>query len=93
MMLHSLRKECSALLCEAVQGEFLVSVTNCIQFAYFAYEIARIDDNDPRLEKDHWKKKRKITEVEEPLRADRWFFKNMEKKRDEPEQSGQKQSF
>ena len=27
MMLHSLRKESSALLCEAVQGEFLDSVT------------------------------------------------------------------
>ena len=30
MMLHSLRKESSALLCEAVQGEFLNSVTYCI---------------------------------------------------------------
>ena len=93
MMLHSLRKESSALLCEAVQGEFLNSVTYCIQFTYNVYEIARIDDNDPGFEQDHWKKKRKITEVEEPLRADRWFYKNMEKNRDEPEQSGQIQPF
>jgi hypothetical protein len=26
MMMHSLRKECSSLLCEAVQGMFLISI-------------------------------------------------------------------
>ena len=77
MMLHSLCKESSALLCEAVQGEFLNSVTYCIQFTYNVYEIARIDNDDHGFEQDHWKK----------------FYKNMGKNLDEPEQSGQLQSF
>ena len=52
MMQHSLRKECGALLCEAVQ--------------------ARIEDNDPGFESDHWMKRRKHhQDIEEPLRADR----------------------
>ncbi len=67
-MQHSLRKECSALLCEAVQ--------------------ARIDDCDPGFEKDHWMKRVTTNEIEEPLRADRWYYKKMDKNRDNPEQSG-----
>ncbi len=68
MMQHSLRKEGSALLCEAVQ--------------------ARIDDCDPGFEKDHWMKRVTRNEIEEPLRADRWYYKKMDKSRDDPEQSG-----
>ncbi len=67
-MQHSLRKECSAFLCEAVQ--------------------ARIDDCDPGFEKDHWMKRVTTREIEEPLRADRWYYKKMDKNRDDPEQSG-----
>ena len=33
-------------------------------------------------------KKRKKSEEQEPLRADRWYYKNMDGERDNPEQSG-----
>ena len=33
-------------------------------------------------------KKRKLTEDAEELRADRWYYKNMDQQRDNPEQSG-----
>ena len=33
-------------------------------------------------------KKRKKSEEQEPLRADRWYYKNMDCDRDNPEQSG-----
>ena len=68
LMQHSLRKECSALLCEALQ--------------------ARIDDSDPGFERDHWMKRATTNEIDEPLRADRWYYKKMDKNRDDPEQSG-----
>ena len=50
--------------------------------------LARIDDEDPAFVKDHWNKKTKPSEAEEPLRADRWYYKKMDGERDEPEQSG-----
>ncbi len=50
--------------------------------------LARIDDNDPGYEHDRWIKKRKPTEDAEELRADRWYYNNMDKLRDNPEQSG-----
>ncbi len=66
-MQHSLRKECSALLCEAVQ--------------------AKIGDSDPGFKRDHWMKRIKTgnQEIEEPLRADRWYHKRMDKNRDDPD--------
>jgi hypothetical protein len=33
-------------------------------------------------------KRKKPTEEEEELRADRWYYKNMDGSRDNPEQSG-----
>ena len=60
---------------------YLVYLYNCIY-------LARIDDNDPGHEHDHWKKKQKPNEIPEELRADRWYYKNMDKLRDNPEQSG-----
>jgi hypothetical protein len=67
---HSLCKECSALLCEAVQ--------------------ARIEDSDPGFKRDHLMKRVKTgnQENEEPLRADQWYYKRVDKNRDDPEQSG-----
>jgi hypothetical protein len=53
---------------------------------YFDY-LARIDDDDPGFEHDRWMKKRKPTEDAEELRAVRWYYKNMDKHRDNPEQS------
>jgi hypothetical protein len=53
----------------------------------FVY-LARIDDNDPGFEHDRWMKKGKPTESMEELRADRWYYKNMDQLRDNPEQSG-----
>jgi hypothetical protein len=34
-------------------------------------------------------KRKKESEEEEILRADRWYYKNMDRERDNPEQSGQ----
>ena len=90
MMIHSMRKEASAVLCEAVQGEFLfIYFTYFTYFTYLTYDYtARIDDEDPGFENDNWMKKRKQAEEQEPLRADRWYYKNMDGERDNPEQSG-----
>ena len=41
MMIHSLRKEASAVLCEAVQGEFLYQVYYSTYFTYRTYAIQR----------------------------------------------------
>ena len=42
MMMHSLRKETSSLLCEAVQGEFLfIYFTYFGYFTYLSYHIKR----------------------------------------------------
>ncbi len=50
---------------------------------------ARKEDNDLGFESDHWMKRRKNhQDIEEPLRADRWFYKKMDENRDDPEQSG-----
>ena len=43
---------------------------------------------DPEYVQDHWMKKRKRSEKEDPLRADRWYYKGMDEERDDPEQSG-----
>jgi hypothetical protein len=53
----------------------------------FVY-LARIEDNEPGFEHDHWMKKTKPTESVAELRADRWYYKNMDDLRDNPEQSG-----
>jgi hypothetical protein len=50
--------------------------------------ISRIDDNDPGFEHDNWMKRKKPSENEEPFRVDRWYYKNMDDERDNPEQSG-----
>ena len=55
--------------------------------------MARINDDDHGFEQDHWKKTRKITEIDEPLRADRWFYKNMGKNQDEKVQKSNHQDF
>ena len=90
MMQHSLRKECSAILCESVQGglHMFILLICLILLILLIYYIARIDDEDPEYVQDHWMKKRKRSEKEEPLRADRWYYKGMDEERDYPEQSG-----
>ena len=50
---------------------------------------ARIEDDDPGYEQDNWMERKKESEEEEILRADRWYYKNMDRERDNPEQSGQ----
>ena len=50
--------------------------------------IARVDNGDPGYEHDLWMKRTKPTEDEQEPRADRWYYKNMDKLRDNPEQSG-----
>ncbi len=86
-MLHTFRKECSALLCEGIQGEFPFSFYHLWHLLYLLY-IARIDAGDPGYEHDLWMKRTKPTEDEQELRADRWYYKKMDKLRDNPEQSG-----
>ena len=49
---------------------------------------ARIEDDDPEFEKDHWMKRKQPSKEKEELRADRWYYKNMNHSRDNPEQSG-----
>ena len=51
-------------------------------YLFYLYFIARIDDEDPGYEQDHWKKRKKRSEEEEPLRADRWYYKGMDGERD-----------
>ncbi len=89
-MLHTLRKECSALLCEGIQGAFWISFLHLWILFYLVYllYIARIDDKDPGYEHDLWMKRTKPTEDEQELRADRCYYKTMDKLRDNPEQSG-----
>jgi hypothetical protein len=42
MMMHSLRKECSSLLCESVQGMLIMSILlMSLKFTYFTYELQR----------------------------------------------------
>ena len=64
-----------------------VYLFNLFYLFYLCY-TARIDDDDPGFEKDHWMKKTKQSEEQEPLRADRWYYKNMDGERDNPEPSG-----
>jgi len=45
LMLHSLRKEASSLLCEAVQGSVSYSAYSAY-YSYLFYSAARIDDGD-----------------------------------------------
>jgi hypothetical protein len=58
MMMHSLRKECSALLCEAVQG-LLFGFTFSLYMLQMrlmqcVISAARIEDGDPGYEHDAW---------------------------------------
>ena len=66
---------------------YLVYLFHLFHLSYLWY-TARIDDEDPGFEHDKWMKKRKQSEEQEPLRADRWYYKNMDVERDNPEQSG-----
>ena len=52
------------------------------------FYLARIEDNDPGFERCNWMKRTKQSEPEEALRADRWYKKNTDEERDNPEQSG-----
>lgn len=69
MMLHSLRKEASSLLCEAVQGSVSYSAYSAY-YSYLFYSAARIDDGD---EIDDWVVNDYRTGNPVPLRADRWY--------------------
>jgi hypothetical protein len=94
MMMHSLRKEGShgALLCEAVQGLlFVFTYSVCIlqmhlmQYVIFA---ARIEDGDPGYEHDTWTVPSQSSDEPTLLRAERWYYKNMDEKLDDPDGSG-----
>ena len=66
---------------------YLLYLFYLFHLCYLSY-TARIEDEDPGFEHDNWMKKRKQAEEQEPLRADRWYYKNMDGERDNPEQSG-----
>ncbi len=57
-------------------------------YLLFSCYIARIDDQVPGYEQDDWMKTKKRWEAEEQLRADRWYYQNMDGERADPEQSG-----
>jgi hypothetical protein len=59
-----------------------------LRILIYLFYLARIDDNDPGYEHDRWMKRKKPTEDSEELRADRWYYKNMDDLLDNPEQSG-----
>jgi hypothetical protein len=86
------------MLCEAVQGEFQTQIHwKTIGYLQILFCLARnqprIHDNDPGFEHENWMKRKKPSEPEEPLQADRWFSKNMDHERDNPEQSGMYLNF
>ena len=66
---------------------YLLYLCYIFHLSYLSYK-ARIDDEDPEFENDLWMKKRKQAEEQEPLRADRWYYTNMDGERDNPEPSG-----
>ncbi len=59
-----------------------------LRILIYSFHLARIDDDDPGYEHDRWMKSKKPTEDSAELRADRWYYKNMDGLRDNPEQSG-----
>ena len=67
---------------------FLYQVHLFHLFHFCLCNIARINDDAPGFEQDHWMKKHKPSEEQKTLRADRWYYKNMDGERDNPEQSG-----
>jgi len=88
MMVHSLRKEASALLCEAVQGCIHIYSYICIYtlklhilhigtllrcFLIYFVQTARIEDDDPGYGSDAWTTKEPRTGQARELRADRWY--------------------
>jgi hypothetical protein len=81
MMLHSLGKECSAILCEAVQGAFNLSRDKLIYLLFLCYK-AKIDDQVPGYEQDDWIRTKKRLEAEKPIRADSWYYKYMDGERE-----------
>ena len=77
MMMHSLRKECNALLCEAVKGLLFVFIhtvymlqIRLLQYVIFA---ARIEDGNPAYEHDAWTVPSQSSDEPTLLRADRWY--------------------
>ena len=66
---------------------YQVYLFNLFDLSYLCY-TARIDNDDPGFENNHRMKKRKQSEEQELLRADQWYYKNMDGERDNPEQSG-----
>ena len=46
---------------------------------------ARIEDGDPGFEHDAWTTSSESAHL---LRADRWYYKNMDQERDDPDKSG-----
>ncbi len=92
IMMYSLRKKCSALLCEAVQG-LLFDFTHTVymlQMRLLPYVIfaARIEDGDPGYEHNAWTVPSQNSDEATLLRADRWYNQNMDKKRADPDCSG-----
>ena len=80
MMLHFLRNECSSLLCESVQGEYpFINLDYLYRLLYFITQMVVLAISMIF----GWKVKK--TEEEE-IRADRWYYKKMDKMRDNPEQ-------
>lgn len=87
MMTHSLRKEASALLCEAIQGYVYLHILHILHISTYVYIYytdksilgpmrfcsARIEDEDPGYGSDAWTTQDDRTGESVLLRADRWY--------------------
>ena len=104
MMVHSLRKEASNLLCEAVQGLYPLHILHILYIsAYCAYfktseyprcflisfhQTARVDDDDPGYGSDAWTTTESRSGQARELRADRWHRTRPEEVIDGEDRSG-----
>ena len=70
-----------------VSFTFQTNLWHLVYLSHLFY-LARIEDNDPGFERGNWMKRTKQSEPEEALQADRWYKKNTDEERDNPEQSG-----
>ena len=57
----------------------------CMLLTMHMVHTARIEDKDPGFEQDAWTVS---SESEQLLRADRWYYKGMNRLRDNPDKAG-----
>jgi hypothetical protein len=74
--------ECSALLCEAVQGllvdfKYIIHMVHMKLMQHMVH-AASIEDDDPGYEHDEWTVPSQTAAETMILRADRWYYKTMD---------------